>query len=118
MLTACTAPAGHTERVVKMSYAQEYHTANELKARGLTATQVHPLIERGNLAPALTPLVTALGGTIIDSTDTAVTVRFKPSTGHSWATFGNLVAGLPRHNTGACVCKLSTYTVHIEFDFA
>jgi hypothetical protein len=99
-----------------MSHAQEYHAATELKAQGLTATQVHPLIERGKLAPALTPLVTALGGTIIDSTDTGVRVRIKPSSVHSWATFGGLVVGLARH-AGAGFTKITPRTVHIEFRF-
>lgn len=96
-----------------MSYAQLYHTRKALAAAGLTPAQINPQYERGNLVNALTPLVNALGGRIIDATDSAVTVRINNS--NSAATFGCLVAGLVGRD-GTVSTVMSARTVHVDFE--
>lgn len=98
-----------------MSHAQIYHARKEMKAKGLTPSQISPAIVQGNLTLALTPLVTAMGGRIIEEKELAITVRLKNNTPNSAVTFGGIVAGLAAYHTGAVVTQLSRRQVYIDF---
>jgi hypothetical protein len=98
-----------------MSSAQILHARKELKAKGLTPAQISPAIVKGNLTPALTPLVTAMGGRITKEEELSVTVRLKNSTPNSAETFGGIVADLVSLKRGAVVTQLSHRQVKINF---
>lgn len=95
-----------------MSYAQLYHTRRELRAQGVPT---NPRIARGHLTPALTPIVTALGGRITREEGLSITVRLNNNTAHGALTFGGLVAGLAGVDGTVCT-QVSRRQVLINFD--
>ena len=98
-----------------MSYAQIYHARKEMTAKGLTPAQISPALVKGNLTPALTPLVTAMGGRITEEEELSITVRLKNNTPNRAQTFGGIVAGLAAFHTGSVVTQISRRQVKINF---
>lgn len=94
-----------------MSYAQIYHTRKALMQSGITPAHY----QEGKLVNTLTPLVTALGGRILDATDCTITVRINNTCSYSATTFGALIGGLVGHD-GTVSTVISASTVHIDFN--
>lgn len=100
-----------------MSYAHLLHTANALKAQGLTPEEIYPTITKGNLVQAITPLANAMKVKITEVNDTTIEIKCKRNSEYNSTTAGITITGLANHPYSAKTRVLSDTKGQVIFDF-
>lgn len=100
-----------------MSYAHLLHTANALKAQGLTPEEIHPTITKGNLVEAITPLANAMKVKITEVDDTTIEIKCRRNSEYNSTMAGITITGLANHPYSATTWALSDTKGQVIFDF-
>jgi|11_taG_2_1085331.scaffolds.fasta_scaffold00118_37 hypothetical protein len=99
-----------------MLSAHIIHIAQELKDKGFTEDQIFPVIEKGNLIAAFTPVADALGIKISEIDEATIEVRVKRNSRWNSTTAGNTLAGLAYGYSATTMWITETKgTVHFYF---
>ena len=100
-----------------MSYAHLLHTANALKAQGLTPEEIYPTIIKGNLVEAITPLANAMKVKISEVDDTTIEIKCRRNSEYNSTTAGITITGLANHPYSATTWTITPRKSQVTFDF-
>lgn len=100
-----------------MSYAHLLHTANALKAQGLTPEEIYPTIIKGNLVEAITPLANAMKVKITEVDDTTIEIKCRRNSEYNSTTAGITITGLANHPYSATTWAITPTKGQVTFDF-